>query len=258
MATAALDLYRAHRGADRPVVAVIYTHSHVDRFGARGARTTQARRGRRKVACWRRRFTAHAVLENIYAEQGDDAPCELHVRHRVLARGAPGARRLRLGQTRSTGEVSLVIADGRPPLGPGTHTIDGWRSVLAPGTSPLRRYAAPRFRACAWPKTPRNLHNLLTPARRGARSARLVNLTGRLTPLPTRPTWCSPHAFPLTDVGTRKIVEFLSQQRDMYSYLRDQTLRLLNQNTPVWKRDVPAATGAAAGMAHPATRVGQP
>jgi len=31
-AAAALNLYRAHRG-DRPVVAVIYTHSHVDHFG---------------------------------------------------------------------------------------------------------------------------------------------------------------------------------------------------------------------------------
>jgi alkyl sulfatase BDS1-like metallo-beta-lactamase superfamily hydrolase len=31
-AAAALGLYRAHRG-DRPVTAVIYTHSHVDHFG---------------------------------------------------------------------------------------------------------------------------------------------------------------------------------------------------------------------------------
>ena len=31
-AAAALALYRAHRG-DRPVVAVIYTHSHIDHFG---------------------------------------------------------------------------------------------------------------------------------------------------------------------------------------------------------------------------------
>jgi alkyl sulfatase BDS1-like metallo-beta-lactamase superfamily hydrolase len=31
-AAAALALYRAHRG-DRPVIAVIYTHSHVDHFG---------------------------------------------------------------------------------------------------------------------------------------------------------------------------------------------------------------------------------
>jgi alkyl sulfatase BDS1-like metallo-beta-lactamase superfamily hydrolase len=31
-AAAALDLYRSHRG-ERPVTAVIYTHSHVDHFG---------------------------------------------------------------------------------------------------------------------------------------------------------------------------------------------------------------------------------
>ena len=37
MAAAALSLYRTHRGGDRPVVAVIYTHSHVDHFaGVRG------------------------------------------------------------------------------------------------------------------------------------------------------------------------------------------------------------------------------
>ena len=33
VAAAALALYRAHRGGDRRVVAVIYTHSHVDHFG---------------------------------------------------------------------------------------------------------------------------------------------------------------------------------------------------------------------------------
>lgn len=42
VAAAALDLYRAHRGADRPVVAVIYTHSHVDHFGGVLGVTTQA------------------------------------------------------------------------------------------------------------------------------------------------------------------------------------------------------------------------
>ena len=40
-AAAALNLYRAHRG-DRPVVAVIYTHSHVDHFGGVLGVTTQA------------------------------------------------------------------------------------------------------------------------------------------------------------------------------------------------------------------------
>ena len=39
-AAAALALYREHRG-DRPVVAVIYTHSHIDHFGGVFGVTTQ-------------------------------------------------------------------------------------------------------------------------------------------------------------------------------------------------------------------------
>ena len=54
-AAAALGLYRAHRG-DRPVTAVIYTHSHVDHFGGVEGVTTAACRS------WRPRgFLEHAV-----------------------------------------------------------------------------------------------------------------------------------------------------------------------------------------------------
>lgn len=68
VAAAALDLYRAHRGADRPVVAVIYTHSHVDHFGGVLGVTTQADVDAGKVAVLAPEgFTAHAVQENIYA-----------------------------------------------------------------------------------------------------------------------------------------------------------------------------------------------
>ena len=41
VAAAALALYRAHRG-DRPVVAVVYTHSHADHFGGVLGVTNQA------------------------------------------------------------------------------------------------------------------------------------------------------------------------------------------------------------------------
>jgi alkyl sulfatase BDS1-like metallo-beta-lactamase superfamily hydrolase len=60
-AAAALGLYRRHRG-DRPVTAVIYTHSHGDHFGGvRGVVTREvpilAPAG----------FLEHAVEENVYA-----------------------------------------------------------------------------------------------------------------------------------------------------------------------------------------------
>ena len=44
-AAAALALYREHRG-DRPVVGVIYTHSHVDHFGGVRAIVSEAPTGR--------------------------------------------------------------------------------------------------------------------------------------------------------------------------------------------------------------------
>ena len=66
-AAAALALYRAHRG-DRPVIAVIYTHSHVDHFGGVLGVTTQADVDAGKVAVIApEHFTEHAVQENVYA-----------------------------------------------------------------------------------------------------------------------------------------------------------------------------------------------
>jgi alkyl sulfatase BDS1-like metallo-beta-lactamase superfamily hydrolase len=66
-AAAALSLYRAHRG-DRPVRAVIYTHSHVDHFGGVFGVTTQddVDAGSVQVIA-PEGFTEHAIDENVYA-----------------------------------------------------------------------------------------------------------------------------------------------------------------------------------------------
>ena len=67
VAAAALQLYRTHRG-DRPVVAVIYTHSHVDHFGGVLGVTSQADVDAGKVAVLAPEgFTEHVVQENVYA-----------------------------------------------------------------------------------------------------------------------------------------------------------------------------------------------
>jgi alkyl sulfatase BDS1-like metallo-beta-lactamase superfamily hydrolase len=66
-AAAALALYREHRG-DRPVVAVIYTHSHVDHFGGVFGVATQDDVDAGKVQVIAPEgFTQHAVEENVYA-----------------------------------------------------------------------------------------------------------------------------------------------------------------------------------------------
>ena len=95
-AAAALALYRAHRG-DRPVSAVIYTHSHVDHFGGVLGVTTQADVDAGKVAVLAPEgFIEHAVQENVYAGTAMTRRAALHVRHGAGARTAgPGRLRAR-------------------------------------------------------------------------------------------------------------------------------------------------------------------
>jgi len=66
-AAAALALYRKHRG-DRPVVAVIHTHSHVDHFGGVKGVTSSEDVDAGKVAIIAPEgFVEHAISENVYA-----------------------------------------------------------------------------------------------------------------------------------------------------------------------------------------------
>jgi alkyl sulfatase BDS1-like metallo-beta-lactamase superfamily hydrolase len=116
-----------------------------------------------------------------------------------------------------------------------THTIDGVEIEfqMAPGTeAPAEmHFYFPRFRAlCMAENATHNLHNLLTL--RGALVRDPHAWSGYLTEAIDKfadrtdvvfashhwPTW-----------GRERVVEFLSLQRDMYAYLHDQTLRLLNQ-----------------------------
>ena len=62
-ARAAFDLYRRHRG-DRPVTAMIYTHSHTDHFG--GVKGLISEHDDVPIVA-PVGFLAHAVAENVYA-----------------------------------------------------------------------------------------------------------------------------------------------------------------------------------------------
>ena len=233
-AAAALALYRAHRG-ERPVVAVIYTHSHVDHFGGVLGVTTQADVDAGKVAviapeC----FTEHAVQENVYAGTAM-ARRATYMYGTQLPIGVQGQVGCGLGQRTSTGEVALIVPTIDITRTGETHTFDGVEIEfqMAPGTeAPAEmHFYFPRYRAlCMAENATHNLHNLLTL--RGALVRDPHVWAGYLTEAIDRfadrtdvvfashhwPTW-----------GRDRIVDFLSVQRDLYAYLHDQTLRLLNQ-----------------------------
>lgn len=233
-ARAAIALYGAHRG-ERPVTGVIYTHSHVDHFGGvRGVVTPEDVAARRTPVIAPEGFLEHAIAENVYAGTAMGRRAG-YMYGAALDRDARGGVGAGLGQTTSTGTVSLI-----PPTVDITRTgqelsVDGVRMEfqLAPDSeAPAEmHFLFPDRRAlCMAENATHTLHNLLTL--RGA----LVrdphgwarHLTHAIEMYADRsdvlfashhwPTW-----------GAERIRTFLGLQRDLYAYLHDQTVRLLNK-----------------------------
>jgi alkyl sulfatase BDS1-like metallo-beta-lactamase superfamily hydrolase len=229
-AAAALALYRAHRG-DRKVTAVIYTHAHLDHFGGVlgvvDADTTVP-------IIAPEHFMEHAVSENVYA---GTAMLRRGVYYAggTIAPGADGTIGMGLGPQTSTGTVGLIAPTLDITKTGQDEVIDGVRIVfqLTPGTeSPAEmNFYFPAQRAlCLAENTTHNLHNLLTLRGAQVRDPRIwsryiaevMEMFGDQADVAFAshhwPTW-----------GTDNIRTFLTQQRDLYAYLHDQTLRLLNQ-----------------------------
>ncbi|MGB0435426.1 MAG: alkyl/aryl-sulfatase [Mycobacterium sp.] len=234
VAAAALALYREHRG-DRAVVAVIYTHSHVDHFGGVLGVTTQSDVDAGTVAVLAPEgFVEHAVQENVYAGTAM-ARRAGYMYGAVLERGPQAQVGCGLGQTPSAGEVAIIVPTLDIRETGEKHTIDGVEIEfqMAPGTeAPAEmHFYFPRYRAlCMAENATHNLHNLLTL--RGALVRDPHGWAGYLTEAidtfaDRADVVFASHHWPTW--GKDRMVEFLSLQRDLYAYLHDQTLRQLNQ-----------------------------
>ena len=265
-AAAALALYREHRG-DRPVVAVIYTHSHADHFGGVLGVTTQADVDAGRVAVLAPEgFVEHAVQENVYAGTAMTRRAS-YMYGTLLDRGPQGQVGCGLGQNTSTGEIALVVPTLDIRETGERHTIDGVEIEfqMAPGTeAPAEmHFYFPRYRAlCMAENATHNLHNLLTLRGALVRDPHVWSgyLTEAIHTFTDRADVVfASHHWPIW--GKDRIVEFLSLQRDLYAYLHDQTLRLLNQGYTGTEiaETVPDAARAGEGVAHARLlRLGQP
>lgn len=233
-AAAALALYRQHRG-ERPVTAVIYTHSHVDHFGGVLGVTSQADVDSGRVPVIAPvGFIDHAVAENVYAGTAM-ARRATYMYGTMLDVGPAGQVGCGLGQRTSTGEVAVIVPTLDIAVTGETHTVDGVEIEfqMAPGTeAPAEmHFYFPGFRAlCMAENATHNLHNLLTL--RGALVRDPHGWAGYLTEAidtfsDRADVVFASHHWPTW--GRERIVSFLSLQRDLYAYLHDQTLRLLNQ-----------------------------
>jgi alkyl sulfatase BDS1-like metallo-beta-lactamase superfamily hydrolase len=223
-----------HRG-DRPVTGVIYTHSHVDHFGGVKGMITEDDVASEKVPVLAPAgFLEHAVAENVYAGTAM-ARRSGYMYGAALARGPQGQVGAGLGQTTSTGLVTLIAPTLDITATGQEETVDGVRMVfqLAPGTeAPAEmHFFFPDFKAlCMAENATHNLHNLLTLRGAVVRDphgwSNYLNEAIALFGGQAEVAFAS-HHWPTW--GADNVVKFLSLQRDLYGYLHDQTLRMLNR-----------------------------
>ncbi len=239
----ALDLFREHVN-DKPVVAVIYTHTHIDHYGgvkgvidvesvASGAISIIAPG---TIAS----FDKFAIGENVIAGTAMS-------RRAGYAFGSLVGHGPRLTVTAGIGiasaDHSLIsyISPTDPITATGqTRTIAGltFEFLYAPDTeAPEEMHIwIPELKAltCA-ENANHSLHNIQTL--RGARTRDARNFARYLDETLVR--WGNevevhygPHTWPVW--GNTEVVAFLESQRDTYKYIHDQALRLANKGyTPL-------------------------
>ncbi|MGV9732598.1 alkyl/aryl-sulfatase [Rhodococcus aetherivorans] len=233
-AAAALALYRGYRG-DRPVSGMIYTHSHVDHFGGvKGVLDPGLVEAGTVPVVAPAGFLEHAVAENLFAGTAMSRRSG-YMYGAALEKGPAGQIGAGLGQTTSAGTVTLIAPTVDITATGQELTVDGVRMVfqLTPGTeapAEMNIWFPDRRALCAAENATHTMHNILTLRGAVVRDAHAwghylnetIGLWGDALDVVFAshhwPTW-----------GRERALEFLSVQRDMYLYLHDQTLRMMNQ-----------------------------
>ena len=236
-ARAALDLYFAHRPRKR-VVAVVYTHSHGDHYGGASGVVSPA-----DVASGRVKVIAPAgFMEALIEEQAFTA--NVTGRRAEFQFGGP----LPIGTQGSVdygeGKAVVVVPGGPGPIIPPTdtvrqpldsRTIDGVQFTfqLAMNTEAPSEFIVylPQFHLLDVAElATHTLHNLLPLRGAQVRDAQqwsqalndaLVEFGGHAEVLIDQhswPTW-----------GNDRVRTTLAKFRDLYKYIHDQTLRMMNE-----------------------------
>ncbi|WP_434664184.1 alkyl sulfatase dimerization domain-containing protein [Paraburkholderia sp. A3BS-1L] len=232
-AQAALGLYRQHRPA-KPVVAVIYSHSHVDHFGgAKGVADVADVRAGKIAVIAPEGFMQEAVSENVLAGTAMARRAQFQFGH-TLERNACCQIDSGLGKNGPRGTLTLIEPTLLIRNESETHVIDGVEIVfqLTPDSeAPAEmHFFFPQLRALNLAENgTRTLHNLCPLRGAQVRNAFLWSryLQRSLERYaPHADVVFAQHHWPTW--GAERITAYLEQQRDVYKYLHDQTVRLMN------------------------------
>lgn len=235
-AKAGMDLYFANR-PKRPVVAVVYTHSHSDHYGGVKGVATEAdvAAGRTKVFA-PAGFMDAAVSESVIAGNAMGRRAQYQFGN-PLPRGPRGNVDAGLGKIDSRGFPgrSIIAPTDSIQQAVDTRTIDGVQIAfhLAPASeAPAEMHLFfPTLRVFdAAENATHTLHNLLPLRGTEVRDAKgwskylgdALDRFGAGTDV-----MIAQHHWPVW--GHDAVVRQLEQQRDLYKFIHDQTVRMMNQ-----------------------------
>ena len=229
---AALALYRAHRG-DRPVKAVIYTHTHADHFGGVKGVVDEAdvRAGKIPVIA-PHLFMEHAVSENVIAGPAMFRRATYQFGP-LLPTGPRGQVDAGLGKTTSRGTLSLIAPTDLIMHTGDRRTLDGLEFIfqMAPNSeAPAEMHMyVPAYKTLNMAENATHLFHNLLPFR-GAEVRDPLAWSGyineALEMFGEAEVMVGQHHWPVW--GHAVIRDYLAKQRDLYKYVHDQTLRLMN------------------------------
>ena len=233
-ARASYELITKHLG-HRPVVAVIYTHSHGDHFGGVLGVTSQAEvdAGTCQVIA-PVGFLHEVVGENVIAGPAMGRRA-LYQFGPLLPPGPRGHVDCGLGNSIPIGPNTLIAPNRDITYTGEEMAIDGVRVVyqLTPETeAPAEmNFFFPDFDAlCMAENCSHTMHNLIpirgALVRNSLRWSKYINEAIELFGAQTKVLFTS-HNWPRW--GQEDAVEFLGLQRDLYKWMHDQTMRLANQ-----------------------------
>ncbi len=231
-AAAAMAFARRHLG-DKPVSALIFTHSHVDHFGgALGVIAAEEALARGVPVVAPAGFMDEATSENLMMGVAMGRRSMFMYGSR-LPREAGGLVDNGLGKAVAYGRIGLLaptLVVERPMQ---ELTLDGVRFVfhnVPDAESPSQFvFALPELRAfCGSDLMAHTLHNLYTlrgaKVRDALKWARHLDVS--LAHAAQAEVLFNQHQWPVW--GRARIDEFIAMQRDVYRYIHDQTVRQMN------------------------------